>query len=55
MTERSEVLNRWQQYVGDLYKDEDRGMVELDEIERGPPILRSELEEAIRKNEMEEN
>ena len=49
LTERSEVLNRWQQYVGDLYKDEDRGMVELDEIDRGPPILRSELEEAIRK------
>ena len=49
LTERREVLGRWQQYVGDLYRDGDRGSIELEENEGGPAILRSEVEEAVRR------
>ena len=49
LMEKGEVLNRWQQYVGDLYKDSDRGiMEEVEESEEGPSILRSEVEQAVR-------
>ena len=46
LMERNEVLNRWQQYVGNLYRDDD---VELEGSEEGPAILRCEIEEAVRQ------
>ena len=49
LMERNEVLNRWQQYVGNLYRDDDRGAVELEDSEEGPAILRCEIEEAVRQ------
>ena len=38
LMEKEEVLGRWQQYVGDLYRDSDRGRMELGESEGGPGI-----------------
>ena len=49
LTERREVLGRWQQYVGNLYRDGDRGSMEPEENDGGPAILRSEVEEAVRQ------
>ena len=36
LTKRNQVLNRWQQYVGNLYTDEDRGPIELEVGEESP-------------------
>ena len=49
LTERSEVLNRWQEYVGELYSDNSRGNKEIENTKNGPDILRSEVEHALRK------
>ena len=49
LTDRNDVLNRWKQYVGDLYRDGDREMLELEECEAGPAILKSEIAEAVRQ------
>lgn len=49
LTDRNDVLRRWKEYVSELYRDNDRMDVELDDIDSGPPILRSEIEHAIKK------
>ena len=46
--EEGEVLNRWQQYVGDLCRDSNRRIMEVEKSEEGPGILRTEVEEAVR-------
>ena len=48
LTERKEVLKRWEEYVGELYGDTRGERPELGEIEQGPSILRCEVEKAVR-------
>ena len=48
MTERAEVLKRWEEYVDDLYGDTRGERPEFGEIEPGPSILRCEKEKAVR-------
>ena len=46
LTEKGDVLNRWKEYVEELYRDGDRSDVEWEEAESGPLILRGEVERA---------
>ena len=48
LTERKEVLKRWEEYVGELYGDARGERPEIGEIEQGPPILRCEVEKAVK-------
>ena len=49
LTDRSDVLRRWKDYVGQLYRDENREDSDILEVEAGPMILRSEVEQAIKR------
>ena len=49
LTDREEVLKRWQEYVGELYSDDDRGDRVIENVEVGSDILRSEVELAVKK------
>ena len=49
LTDRSEVLKRWQDYVGELYSDDDRGIKEIENPVVETTVLRSEEEQTIRK------
>ena len=46
--ENDKVLERWTEYIGDLFQDE-RSTVPTPENNDGPPILRAEVENAIKK------
>ena len=48
LTERIDVLNRWREYVEGLYRDDRGEKPEFDGCEPGPPILRNEIEKAVR-------
>ena len=43
------MLKRWEEYVGELYGDARGERPELGKIEQGPPILRCEVEKAVRR------
>ena len=50
LIEKQMILGRWSEYIGDLYEDDERG--DIPKIKRnmdGPPILKSEVEAAIKK------
>ena len=47
--ERSYVLRRWKNYVGELYSDNEKTNVEIEDTVTGFPILRSEVELAVKK------
>ena len=49
--EREKVLNRWAEYIGDLFADE-RPPLPLPSNARGPPILKSEVERAIKSSQL---
>ena len=49
LTERKEVLKRWEEYVGELYGDTRGERPEFVEIEQGPLILKSEVEKTVRR------
>lgn len=46
--EQTEVLNRWSQYIGELFEDE-RSETPTPTNKHGPPILTAEVENAIKK------
>ena len=48
LSERIDVLNRWREYVEGLYRDDRGEKPEFDGCELGPPILRNEIEKAVR-------
>ena len=48
MTDRQDVLGRWKEYVQELYSDQRGEKPEFDIIEPGPPILRTEVEKAVK-------
>ena len=48
MTERVEVLKRWEEYVAELYGDTRGERPEFGDIEPGPSILSCEVERAVR-------
>ena len=48
LTDRQEVLERWREYVQELYSDQRGEKPEFDVIEPGPPILKVEVEKAVR-------
>ena len=48
LRERIDVLNRRREYVEGLYRDHRGEKPELDGCEPGPPILRNEMEKAVR-------
>ena len=48
--DKSEILVRWEEYIKELYDDEDRGpQVRIQRNMEGPPILQSEIKHAIKK------
>ena len=47
LTERGEVLERWREYVEELYSDQRGDKPDLGDIEPGPPILRREVEKVV--------
>ena len=47
LTEREEVLERWREYVGELYGDERGEKPNYGEIDPGPPILKEEIRKAV--------
>ena len=49
LTERGDVLRRWKDYIGDLYGDNDRENIVIEDADDGPQILRSEVEQAVKK------
>ena len=48
LTERIDVLNRWREYVEGFYRDDRGEKREFDGRESGPPVLRNEIEKAVR-------
>ena len=48
LIERTEVLDRWCQYIGELFKNE-RSEMPTPSNTYGPPILKAEVENAIKK------
>jgi hypothetical protein len=48
LTERQEVLQRWEEYVGELYSDDRGDRPDFGEIEPGPPILKDEVKKAVK-------
>ena len=49
LTEKEEVLNRWVEYIGDLFHDVRNTVPVFTDTLEGPKILKSEVQEAIRK------
>ena len=49
--ERDKVLERWSEYIGDLFAD-DRPPLPTPNNDRGPPNLKTEVEKAIRESQM---
>ena len=50
LMESTEVLSRWEEYIKELYGDDSRGERPLWDGEMsGPPILRSEIENAVKR------
>ena len=49
--EREKVLNRWSEYIGDLFADERPPLPEPSN-DRGPPILKVEVERAIKSSQL---
>ena len=49
--EREKVLNRWSEYIGDLFADERPPLPEPSN-DRGPPILKAEVERAIKSSQL---
>ena len=48
--DNEKILNRWEEYISELYDDEERGVkIEIRKNMDGPPILRSEVEHAINR------
>ena len=48
--EREKILERWAEYIGDLFADT-RPTLPTPSNDRGPPILKEEVEKAIRKSQ----
>ena len=48
--EREKILERWAEYIGDLFSDT-RPPLPTPSNDRGPPILKEEVERAIRKSQ----
>ena len=48
--EREQILERWAEYIGDLFADT-RPTLPNPSNDRGPPILKEEVEKAIRKTQ----
>ena len=48
-TERDEVIKRWEEYVKELYGDTRGKKPEFGNVIPGPPILRCEVEKALRR------
>ena len=48
--EKDQILNRWAEYVGDLFAD-DRPPIPTPSNNEGPPIMKSEVREALRKSQ----
>ena len=49
LTDRTDVLRRWRDYVGELYLDRGREEAILVDENSGPSILRSEVEVAVKR------
>ena len=49
MTEREDVLQRWKEYVEELYNDERGDKPNYEVVEPGPPILKEEVEKAVKR------
>ena len=48
--ESEKILERWAEYIGDLFAD-NRPTLPVPSNDRGPPILKEEVKKAIRKSQ----
>ena len=48
LTDRIKVLDRWREYVEQLYNDQRGEKPEFKVIELGPPILKGEAEKVVK-------
>ena len=51
--EKDEILNRWSEYVEDLFKDDRDTKPEIKTNIEGPPMLKEEVKAAINKRKRE--
>ena len=49
LLDKEDVLNRWSEYIGELFKDNTGERPAIKKNTDGPPILKAEVEAAIRK------
>ena len=49
LMDKEDVLNRWSEYIGELFKDNRGERPAIKKNTDGPPILKAEVEAAIRK------
>ena len=49
--ERDKVLNRWAEYIGDLFADT-RPPLPTPSNDRGPPILKEEVQKALKNSQL---
>ncbi|GFN97376.1 endonuclease-reverse transcriptase [Plakobranchus ocellatus] len=49
LMEKKEILNRWSEYVEDLFKDDRCEKPKIEKNIEGPTILKEEIEAAIKK------
>ena len=47
LTDRDDVLERWKEYVEELYSDVQEDKVNYGEIDPGPQILREDVQKAV--------
>ena len=48
LTDRNEVLERWREYVEELYSDQRGEKPDFGDIEPGPPILKGEVQKVVK-------
>ncbi|GFO24589.1 LINE-1 retrotransposable element orf2 protein [Plakobranchus ocellatus] len=53
LMEKKEILNRWSEYVEDLFKDDRCKKPKIEKNKEGPTILKEEVEAAIKKMQNE--
>ena len=46
---KEEILNRWEEYIAELYDDERNERPEIKKALEGPPITKDEIKHAVKK------
>ena len=49
LTDRNDILNRWAEYIEELFEDDREGKPEIDKPMEGPKIMIDEVRAAMKK------